>query len=67
MAAIAAERNRLKSEAGGSLIKCVVCNNDSKENKRCTCTGCYMVWYCGQKCPDERLAGAQGRVQEDEE
>jgi len=36
-----------KVEAGGSLRLCKVCRVDD-DNKRCT--GCYMVWYCGQKC-----------------
>eukprot|EP00090_Calanus_glacialis_P022157 TRINITY_DN34193_c0_g1_i1.p1 TRINITY_DN34193_c0_g1~~TRINITY_DN34193_c0_g1_i1.p1 ORF type:complete len:235 (+),score=56.90 TRINITY_DN34193_c0_g1_i1:48-707(+) len=52
MAMIAEERNRLKLEAGGSLTKCFACNKGNNENKRCT--GCYMVWYCGQEC---RYAG----------
>ena len=44
---VTCERNRLKYEAGGSLSKCEVCKA-KKEIKRCT--GCYMVWYCGQEC-----------------
>merc|ERR1712129_365287 len=40
-------RANAKNEAGGSLRLCKVCGVDD-DNKRCT--GCYMVWYCGQKC-----------------
>ena len=48
LAMIAAERSRLKLEAGGSFVKCITCSKVRKDNKRCT--GCYMVWYCGQDC-----------------
>jgi len=40
-------RAAARAEAGGSLRLCEVCGVDN-ENKRCT--GCYMVWYCGQEC-----------------
>jgi len=40
-------RAAAKDEAGGSLRLCNVCQVDG-DTKRCT--GCYMVWYCGQKC-----------------
>jgi len=40
-------RANAKDEAGGSLRLCKVCGVDD-DNKRCT--GCYMVWYCGEKC-----------------
>jgi len=40
-------RTNAKTAAGGSLRMCKVCGED-KETKRCT--GCYMVWYCGQEC-----------------
>jgi len=40
------ERSK-KVEVGGSLDKCEVCKS-SQGIKRCT--GCFMVWYCGQKC-----------------
>merc|ERR1719470_554377 len=40
-----------KTEAGGSLRLCKVCAVVDDNNKRCT--GCYMVWYCGQKCQFE--------------
>merc|ERR1719318_23018 len=47
-----------KVEAGGSLRLCKVCGVDD-DNKRCT--GCYMVWYCGQKCQaDDWSAHKQG-------
>ena len=36
-----------KVEAGGSFTLCKVCGVDD-DNKRCT--GCYMVWYCGEEC-----------------
>ena len=36
-----------KVEAGGSFTLCKVCGGDD-DNKRCM--GCYMVWYCGEKC-----------------
>ena len=42
------ERSRAKVEAGGSFHKCESCGKDDKGNKRCT--GCFMVWYCGQEC-----------------
>jgi len=40
-------RSSAKEEAGGCLWLCKVCQGDG-DNKRCT--GCYMVWYCGEKC-----------------
>lgn len=43
-------RATAKDEAGGSLRLCKVCQIN-KDTKRCT--GCYMVWYCGQKCQQE--------------
>jgi len=43
-------RTSAKVEAGGSLRPCKVCGADD-DNKRCT--GCYLVWYCGQKCQGE--------------
>lgn len=43
-------RAKAKVEAGGSLRLCKVCGVDN-DNKRST--GCYMVWYCGQKCQAE--------------
>jgi len=40
-------RAAAKEDAGGCLWLCKVCqvNSDTKR-----CTGCYMVWYCGEKC-----------------
>jgi len=40
-------RSAAKEDAGGCLWRCKVCqvNSDTKR-----CTGCYMVWYCGEKC-----------------
>jgi len=43
-------RASAKVDAGGSLRLCKVCGVDD-DNKRCT--GCYLVWYCGQKCQGE--------------
>jgi len=40
-------RAAAKTKAGGSLSACKVCKADS-DTKRCT--GCYLVWYCGQEC-----------------
>ena len=40
-------RAAAKEKAGGSLRLCKVCQVDG-DTKRCT--GCYMVWYCGEKC-----------------
>ena len=31
-----------------SQSKCSVCGKKSKRNQKCT--GCYLTWYCGQKC-----------------
>jgi len=43
-------RAAAKEKAGGCLWLCKVCQVD-RDTKRCT--GCYMVWYCGQKCQHE--------------
>merc|ERR1719193_669414 len=43
-------RASAKVDAGWSLRLCKVCGVDD-DNKRCT--GCYLVWYCGQKCQGE--------------
>jgi len=39
-----------KVKAGGSFTLCKVCGVDD-DNKRCM--GCFMVWYCGEKCQVE--------------
>jgi len=43
-----------RMKAGGSFTLCKVCGVDD-DNKRCT--GCYMVWYCGEKCQVEDWSG----------
>ena len=34
-----------------SQSKCSVCGKNSKTNQKCT--GCYLTWYCGQKCQED--------------
>jgi len=54
-------RASAKVDAGGSLRLCKVCGVDD-DNKRCT--GCYLVWYCGQKCQGEDWAAHKLKCKE---
>jgi len=42
------EENDLEAGDEASQNKCELCHKSKRNLKRCT--GCYMVWYCGNKC-----------------
>jgi len=44
-------KEKMKDPEYKSQSKCVNCNDEKKDTKKCT--GCYLVWYCSSSCQKE--------------